>query len=40
LEETGVGQVLLAVPRIEDIPSAFTRLERRSMRDGTLSGAA
>ncbi len=40
LEETGIGQVLLAVPRLEDIPSAFTRLERRTMHDGTLSGAA
>ncbi len=36
LEEAGVGQVLLAVPRVEDIPSAFTRLERRTMRDGAL----
>ncbi len=37
LEATGVGQVLLAVPRIEDIPAAFTRLTRRTMRDGTLT---
>ena len=37
LEDTGVDQVLLAVPRIEDIPAAFTRLERRTMRDGELS---
>ena len=36
LEESGVGQVLLAVPREEDIPPAFTRLERRTMRDGGL----
>ena len=36
LEASGVDQVLLAVPRIEDIPAAFTRLERRTMRDGVL----
>ncbi len=37
LEDAGVDQVLLAVPRIEDIPAAFTRLERRTMRDGELA---
>ena len=37
LEDTGVDQVLLAVPRVEDIPAAFTRLERRTMRDGELT---
>jgi DNA replication and repair protein RecF len=37
LEEAGVGQVLLAVPRTEDIPAVFTRLERRTMCDGVLS---
>ena len=37
LEEGGVGQVLLTVPRPEDIPPAFTRLERRSMIDGILT---
>ena len=37
LERSGVGQVLLAVPRIEDIPAAFTRLERRVMCDGVLT---
>lgn len=37
LEDTGVDQVLLAVPRVEDIPHAFTRLERRTMRDGVLT---
>ena len=37
LEQSGVGQVLLVVPRIEDIPAAFTRLERRVMRDGVLT---
>jgi DNA replication and repair protein RecF len=37
LEATGVDQVLLAVPRLEDIPEAFTRLERRTMHEGVLS---
>jgi DNA replication and repair protein RecF len=37
LDHAGAAQVLLAVPREEDIPHAFTRLERRTMRDGALS---
>ena len=37
LDAEGIGQVLLAVPRAEDIPAAFTRLPRRTMRDGVLS---
>lgn len=37
LEDAGVDQVLLAVPRVEDIPTAFTRLERRTMREGVLT---
>jgi DNA replication and repair protein RecF len=37
LEDAGAAQVLLAVPREEDIPEAYTRLERRYMRDGALS---
>ncbi len=37
LEDAGAAQVILVVPRVEDIPQAFTRLERRTMRDGTLS---
>jgi DNA replication and repair protein RecF len=37
LEDAGASQVLLAVPREDDIPEAFTRLERRTMRDGGLS---
>ena len=37
LEHAGAAQVLLAVPREEDIPHAFTRLERRMMCDGALS---
>lgn len=36
LDDAGAAQVLLAVPREEDIPGAFTRLERRTMRDGVL----
>jgi DNA replication and repair protein RecF len=36
LEDAGVGQVLIAVPRPEDIPAAFTRLERRTMENGML----
>lgn len=36
LDEAGAAQVLLAVPREEDIPAAYTRLERRTMRDGAL----
>lgn len=36
LQETGVGQVLLAVPREADIPASFTRLERRVMVNGEL----
>ncbi|MEP6778325.1 MAG: DNA replication and repair protein RecF, partial [Gemmatimonadaceae bacterium] len=31
LQEAGVGQVLLAVPREEDIPDGFIKLERRQM---------
>lgn len=37
LEDAGASQVLLAVPREEDIPEAFTRLERRVMREGQLT---
>jgi DNA replication and repair protein RecF len=37
LAAEGVGQVLLAVPRAEDIPAAFTRLPRRQMRAGVLT---
>jgi len=36
LEAAGAAQVLLAVPREEDIPPAYTRLERRTMRGGVL----
>jgi DNA replication and repair protein RecF len=37
LESAGLGQVVLVVPRDEDIPSAFTGLERRRMRQGVLT---
>lgn len=37
LDAEGMGQVLLAVPRADDIPAAFTRLPRRTMRAGVLS---
>ncbi len=37
LAVTGVGQVILAVPRAEDIPMAFTPLPRRSMHEGVLT---
>ena len=37
LEDAGAAQVLLAVPRVEDIPAAFTRLDRRQMRQGQLA---
>jgi DNA replication and repair protein RecF len=40
LEETGVGQVIMVVPRDEDVPAAFTRLERRAMVSGQLLTAA
>jgi DNA replication and repair protein RecF len=37
LEDAGAAQVLLAVPREEDIPEAYTRLTRRTMRDGEMT---
>jgi DNA replication and repair protein RecF len=40
LEDAGARQVLLAVPREEDIPEAFTRLARRRMRDGAIEDEA
>lgn len=36
-ESSGLGQVVLVVPRDEDIPDAFTRLDRARMRDGALT---
>jgi DNA replication and repair protein RecF len=40
LADAGASQLLLAVPRREDIPAAFTRLEQRSMCDGVLQPLA
>ncbi|MGH7655876.1 MAG: DNA replication/repair protein RecF [Gemmatimonadaceae bacterium] len=43
LEETsagGFGQTILCVPREDEIPRAFTRLERWSVRDGVFSADA
>lgn len=37
LERAGAAQVLLAVPRVDDIPAAYTRLERRRMHEGGLT---
>ena len=37
LDDAGMGQVLIAVPREVDIPTELTRLERREIRDGVLS---
>jgi DNA replication and repair protein RecF len=39
LEHEHIGQVLLAVPRDEDVPEAFTLLERRVMSGGVLREA-
>jgi hypothetical protein len=37
-----MGQAIVAVPREDDVPSAFTALERRDVRDGVIGafGAA
>jgi DNA replication and repair protein RecF len=37
LGESGMGQVLIAVPREVDIPAELTRLERREIREGVLT---
>jgi DNA replication and repair protein RecF len=37
LEEQGVGQCVLCVPREDEIPARFTRLERWSVRAGTFA---
>ena len=34
----GLGQTILVVPRASDIPEELTRLERRTIRDGTIDG--
>jgi DNA replication and repair protein RecF len=43
LEETsatGLGQTILCVPREDEIPAAFTRLERWGVRDGVFARSA
>jgi recombinational DNA repair ATPase RecF len=37
LEERGVGQTILVVPRESDIPSGLKRLQRMSIHRGALS---
>ncbi len=37
LEQQGVGQCVLCVPREDEIPARFTRLERWSVKGGTFS---
>ncbi|MEX2180949.1 MAG: DNA replication and repair protein RecF [Gemmatimonadaceae bacterium] len=37
LEAEGVGQCVLGVPRADEIPAQFTRLERWTVRDGVFS---
>jgi recombinational DNA repair ATPase RecF len=37
LEEEGVGQCILCVPREDEIPPQFTRLARWSVRAGTFT---
>jgi DNA replication and repair protein RecF len=37
LEQQGVGQCVLCVPREDEIPARFTRLERWSVKDGSFS---
>jgi DNA replication and repair protein RecF len=37
LEDQGVGQCVLCVPREDEIPARFTRLERWNVRGGTIA---
>jgi DNA replication and repair protein RecF len=37
---TGLGQTILCVPREDEIPAAFTRLERWTVRDGAFARSA
>ncbi len=37
---TGLGQTILCVPREDEIPAAFTRLERWTVRDGVFARVA
>jgi DNA replication and repair protein RecF len=38
LGEAAMGQTVLAVPRDDDVPDAYTTLERHGIRDGVLDG--
>jgi len=38
LEERGLGQTILVVPRPSDIPPGLMRLQRTTMRDGAVGG--
>jgi len=38
LEERGLGQTILVVPRPTDIPTGLGRLQRTTIRDGVLGG--
>jgi recombinational DNA repair ATPase RecF len=40
LEEQGVGQCVLCVPREDEIPTRFTRLERWTVQGGVFAKAA
>jgi DNA replication and repair protein RecF len=37
LEKRGLGQTILVVPRESDIPPGLMKLDRMSIRDGTLA---
>ncbi|HEY1953720.1 MAG TPA: hypothetical protein VGG76_13030, partial [Gemmatimonadaceae bacterium] len=37
LEERGLGQTILVVPRESDIPPGLMRLDRLQMRDGAVT---
>jgi DNA replication and repair protein RecF len=39
VEETGHGQVVLAVPRDDDVPAGFTRFDRLSVRGGEIAAS-
>jgi DNA replication and repair protein RecF len=36
LEDRGIGQTILVVPRESDIPPGLMRLERRAIRNGSI----
>jgi DNA replication and repair protein RecF len=39
LEERGLGQTILVVPRESDIPAGLKRLQRMTIREGQIGGA-